>query len=141
MTTSSFAFLLFAAVGQVLCQSPPGDVVGNLTVGYQGWFATPTDGSPRGLWIHWARNLTSPPRAGNVNVEIYPDMREYNTTYATQLGNLGNGQPARVFSSWDQSSVNIHFEWMRVNNIDTVALQVDFRVVQSLPLPWLLLPL
>ncbi|MEV4624554.1 lectin, partial [Asanoa sp. NPDC049573] len=30
--------------------SPPGDVVGKISVGYQGWFACPGDGAPIGGW-------------------------------------------------------------------------------------------
>ena len=30
--------------------SPPGDVVGKVTVGYQGWFSCAGDGAPIGGW-------------------------------------------------------------------------------------------
>ncbi|HEY0175259.1 MAG TPA: hypothetical protein VGC08_02710, partial [Pedobacter sp.] len=33
--------------------SPVGDVVGKITVGYQGWFAATGDGSPINAWWHW----------------------------------------------------------------------------------------
>jgi len=39
------------------------------------------------------------------------------------LGPLGNGQPAKVFSSWDEQTVDTHFKWMQENNIDGAALQ------------------
>ncbi|MCW3058368.1 MAG: hypothetical protein JWQ02_189 [Capsulimonas sp.] len=90
--------------------SPPGDVVGKVTVGYQGWFSAAGDGSPVNNW-------------GHMNLENWPDMREYTQSYQTTYPNLGNGQPAKMFSSYDQSTVNIHFNWMAQNGIDTAALQ------------------
>ncbi|RYY35167.1 MAG: lectin [Sphingobacteriaceae bacterium] len=90
--------------------SPDGDVVGKLTVGYQGWFTAQGDGSPENKW-------------GHQNLECWPDVREYATTYQKDLPNLPNGQPAKMFSAWDQSTVNKHFEWMKQYNIDCAALQ------------------
>lgn len=90
--------------------SPEGDVVGKVTVGYQGWFTAPGDGSAVNDWTHQ-------------NLDMWPDMREYTTTYQTSAGNLGNGQPAKMFSSYDQSTVNLHFQWMQQNGIDAAALQ------------------
>lgn len=104
--------------------SVSGDVVGKLTVGYQGWFNAAGDGSPNNGWIHWTTNGSAPaPNANNIKFELYPDMREYTTQYATGLGNLGNGQPAKLFSSYDQSTVNKHFEWMQTYGIPGAALQ------------------
>ncbi|RZM18177.1 MAG: hypothetical protein EOO88_41435, partial [Pedobacter sp.] len=34
--------------------SPPGDVVGKITAGYQGWFAAIGDGSPINRFWHWS---------------------------------------------------------------------------------------
>jgi hypothetical protein len=86
------------------------DVVGKVTVGYQGWFTAPGDGSPQNAW-------------GHNNYECWPDVREYAATYQTPFGSLGNDQPATFFSSWDASTVNKHFEWMKTYGIDTAALQ------------------
>jgi len=108
------AVCFFCCAGRpVGAASPPGDVVGKVTVGYQGWFSAAGDGSPVNSW-------------GHTNLETYPDMREYTQAYsASALGwpTLGNGQPAKLFSSYDQSTVNIHFNWMAQNGIDTAALQ------------------
>lgn len=41
----SYVLVVFIIVGQVYGQTS--DIVGKATVGYQGWFATPFDGSPR----------------------------------------------------------------------------------------------
>jgi len=101
--------------------SPPGDVVGKLVVGYQGWFACPGDGSPNNRWVHWASGTT--PSPGNQTFELWPDTREFTTTYQTGYANLGNGQPAKLFTSYDQQVVNTQFTWMQQNNIDCAALQ------------------
>ncbi|MGW1213874.1 galactose-binding domain-containing protein [Streptomyces sp. NPDC002499] len=103
--------------------SPPGDVVGKITVGYQGWFACIGDGAPINGWWHWTQNWGQPPSPTNTGISCWPDVREYTNTYQTSYAALGNGQPARLFSSYDQQTVNTHFLWMQQNNIDTAALQ------------------
>lgn len=114
----------FAAAAFVLMGSAfGGDVVGKVTVGYQGWLSAPGDGSLVNQWKH-------------TNLECWPDVREYATTFSgcpfkqagiTQPGfngNLGNGTPARIFSSWTDQTVNKHFEWMQqYGGIDCVAVQ------------------
>jgi chitodextrinase len=104
--------------------SPPGDVVGKITVGYQGWFAAIGDGSPINAWWHWSQNWAQPPSpTNNGTLRAWPDMREYTAKYQTAYANLGNGQPATLFSSYDQSTVNTQFAWMAQNGCDTAALQ------------------
>ena len=104
--------------------SPPGDVVGKVTVGYQGWFSAAGDGSPVNAW-------------GHSNLEMWPDVRAFVTTYSgcpflqdgvrnsqgNFTGNLGNGKPATMFSSYDQQVVNTHLSWMAQSGIDCCALQ------------------
>lgn len=103
--------------------SPPGDVVGKITVGYQGWFACAGDGAPINGWWHWSQNWGQPPSPGNTAIKSWPDMRDFDHGYQTAYGNLGNGQPATLFSSYDQQTVNVHFGWMQQNGCDTAALQ------------------
>ena len=50
-------------------------------------------------------------------------MRDYTHGYPTAYANLGNGQPATLFSSYDQQTVDTHFRWMQQNGCDTAALQ------------------
>jgi hypothetical protein len=90
--------------------SPVGDVVGKVTTGYQGWFSADGDGSPLNNW-------------GHMNLECWPDVTDYPKTYQTEFGNLQNGQPAKMFSSYDQATVNLHFKWMQQYGIDCAALQ------------------
>ncbi|QEM11754.1 glycoside hydrolase family 71/99-like protein [Mucilaginibacter rubeus] len=104
--------------------SPPGDVVGKLVVGYQGWFSATGDGSPNNHWVHWAGNAGgAAPSPGHQTFELWPDMREYTNSYQTGYANLGNGQPAKLFSPWDVQTVNVHFSWMQQYGIDCAALQ------------------
>ena len=103
--------------------SPPGDVVGKVTVGYQGWFAAPGDGAPINGWWHWSNNWSQPPSPSNTAIVSWPDMRDYTRRYSSAYPALGNGQPATLFSSYDQQTVDTHFRWMRENGIDTAALQ------------------
>jgi hypothetical protein len=102
-----------------------GDVVGKVYAGYQGWFNGVGDGASNG-WTHWSKNSKAPEanaNTPNVNFELYPDIREYSKLYQTHLANFGNGQPAMLFSSYDQETVNKHFEWMQTYNITGAALQ------------------
>jgi hypothetical protein len=102
---------------------PPGDVVGKISVGYQGWFATLEDDSPMNAWWHWSQDWSQRPSIAQNTIRAWPDTREYAQLYATQYPNLGNGQPARLFSSFDQSTLDLHFSWMSQYGIDTAALQ------------------
>lgn len=110
--------LLFLAVlalapaqAQLPSQTPPprSDVVGKITVGYQGWFSAPGDKSPVNNW-------------GHQNLEMWPEVSEYKNTYETKH-TLPNGKPARMFSSYDDQVVQTHFKWMAESGIDTAALQ------------------
>ena len=107
-----------------MAASPVGDVVGKITVGYQGWFACTGDGAPIGTWWHYSGGTTPPtPTTLSNSIHCWPDMRQFSAGYQTAYANFGNGQPARLFSSYDQQAVNTHFRWMEENGIDTAALQ------------------
>jgi hypothetical protein len=103
--------------------SPAGDVVGKISVGYQGWFACIGDGAPINAWWHWSQNESQPPSPSNNSIKAWPDMQEYTKSYQTAYANLNGGGAATLFSSYDQSTVNTHFLWMQQNGCDTAALQ------------------
>src|ERR1017187_6347795 len=63
--------------------SPAGDVVGKITVGYQGWFACIGDGAPINGWWHWSQNWGQAPSPSNNAIKAWPDMREYTAGYQT----------------------------------------------------------
>jgi len=104
-------------------QSPVGDVVGKITVGYQGWFATKGDGSPIDAWWHWTQDWGQIPSPTNKGMASWPDVRDYTTTYQTGFANLNNGSPAKLFSSFNDQTVDVQFKWMQDNGIDAAALQ------------------
>jgi hypothetical protein len=106
-----------------LAASAAGDVVGKISVGYQGWFACIGDGAPINAWWHWSNNESQPPSPSNNNIKAWPDMREYLNWYHTAYANLNNGDTANLFSSYDQATVNAHFRWMQQYGCDTAALQ------------------
>ncbi|QGR00327.1 carbohydrate-binding protein [Paenibacillus psychroresistens] len=129
----------FAATSPTPTPTPPPaghDVVGKVFAGYQGWFNATGDGSPNGGWIHWSKNSSAPTANSNVNFELYPDTREYTTLYSTNLANFGNGTQAKLFSSYDQSTVNKHFEWMQTYNISGAALQRFGADLSDTPNNW-----
>jgi Malectin domain len=110
--------------GTGLAASPAGDVVGKVTVGYQGWFACVGDGAPINSWWHYSGTSTPPTPVTLTNsIHCWPDLRQFSAGYQTGFTNFGNGQPALLFSSYDQQTVNTHFRWMAENGIDTAALQ------------------
>ena len=114
---------VFSGTQAARAASPAGDVVGKITVGYQGWFACIGDGAPINGWWHWSQNWSQSPSPSNNAIKAWPDMREYTHTYPTAYSNFNNGQPATLFSSYDQQTVDTHFLWMQQNGCDTAALQ------------------
>jgi hypothetical protein len=103
--------------------SPPGDVVGKVIVGYQGWFAAIGDGSPINRYWHWSNTWEQKPSPTNNAIKSWPDMRDYTSTFATDYANLGNGQPAKLFSSFTDQTIDVQFKWMKDYGIDGAALQ------------------
>ena len=99
------------------------DVVGKISAGYQAWFAAIGDGSPINGWWHWSRDWSQTPSISQNVIHAWPDTREYPNLYQTAYPNLGNGQPARLFSSFDESTINVQVSWMKQYGIDTAALQ------------------
>lgn len=92
-----------------------------LMMGYQGWFLANGDQSPPNQWRHWFGDV-SDPSAGNLTVDMWPDMSEYKQTFATNM-TYSNGTTAELFSSYDSSTTMVHFEWMKDYNIYGVYLQ------------------
>ena len=85
------------------------------------------DGSGEG-WTHYCERGAL--RPSTLHPDFWPDVSEYEKTYATVLTNH-DGSVARVFSSWDQSTTDLHFRWMRQYGIDGVFVQRFFGGTRS----------
>jgi hypothetical protein len=92
---------------------------GLVMAGYQGWFNTPGDGAERG-WTHYQHKGNMAP--GNCHFDVWPDVSEYKHTYPTPF-TFADGSTARLFSSYDKSTVDLHFKWMEDYGIDGVFVQ------------------
>ena len=87
--------------------------------GYQGWFNTPEDGAGLG-WKHFEKEQEFKP--GRCTIDLWPDVSEYEKTYETAF-KLPDETPAKVFSSYDASTTDLHFKWMKQYGIDGVFMQ------------------
>ena len=87
--------------------------------GYQGWFNTPEDGAGLG-WKHFEKEKEFKP--GKCTIDLWPDVSEYEKTYETAF-KLPDETPAKVFSSYDASTTDLHFKWMKQYGIDGVFMQ------------------
>jgi len=92
---------------------------GLVMAGYQGWFNAPKDGAGRG-WNHYLSHGKFEP--GSTNIDIWPDVSEYKKTYKTPFKNA-DGSDAYLYSSYDESSTETHFKWMKQYGIDGVFVQ------------------
>ena len=82
LLTSALAGSTLAAVGgtelvsaftsPASAASAAGDVVGKITVGYQGWFACIGDGAPIDAWWHWSNNEAAAPSPSNNSLKPGP---------------------------------------------------------------------
>jgi hypothetical protein len=95
---------------------------GKVMFGYQGWFGMPTDGQPtHNWWLHW---FDGPPQHSGATVDMWPYLADYPQTdlLATNM-TYSDGSPAKLFSSYNYSTVDEHFKWMQENEIDGVFQQ------------------
>jgi glycoprotein endo-alpha-1,2-mannosidase len=93
---------------------------GLIMAGYQGWFDTPDDGANL-KWYHYdqKKELFQP---GSCTVDLWPEMGEYEKQYPTAF-KFEDGTTATVFSAQDESSVRLHFKWMKEYGLDGVFMQ------------------
>jgi len=100
---------------------------GLVMAGYQGWFRAPGDGSGRG-WGHYGRHDKFD--SENNTIDFWPDVSEYEKTYKTSF-KYPNGEAAKVFSSLDKSTTDLHFKWMKEYGVDGVFMQRFFGVTRG----------
>lgn len=92
---------------------------GLVMTGYQGWFNCPSDGANK-KWTHYSKRGEF--RPGQCSIDFWPDVSEYKKTYKTPFV-FNDGTPAHVFSSYDSSTVELHFQWMADYGIDGAFMQ------------------
>lgn len=100
---------------------------GLIMAGYQGWFNAPDDGAGRG-WYHYSKGGKFEP--GFAKVDMWPEMSEYEKQYETAF-RLEDGKPATTFSSNDESTVRLHFKWMKEYGVDGVYMQRFVNEIKS----------
>lgn len=100
---------------------------GLVMAGYQGWFNCEGDGAQRG-WTHYDKNGKF--EDGSCTIDYWPEIDEYEIKYLTPF-KFEDGSPAYVFSSYDESTVDLHFKWMKEYGIDGVFMQRFFSVLTS----------
>jgi len=101
----------------------PSTLRGKVMTGYQGWFNCEGDGANLG-WTHWARDRRKTFGPGNITVDLWPDVSEYDDDelYATAF-TYEDGTPAKTFSSHNCKTVVRHFKWMADYGIDGAFVQ------------------
>jgi hypothetical protein len=100
---------------------------GLVMAGYQGWFNCEGDGADRG-WTHYSKGGVF--EDGSCTIDYWPEMDEYKVKYKTPF-TFADGSPAYVFSSYDESTVDLHFRWMKEYGVDGVFMQRFFSVLTS----------
>jgi len=100
---------------------------GLVMAGYQGWFNTPGDGASGRNWNHYDLNRDPP------SIDFWPDITEYTVKYEVpvNLYKMADGSKAYVYSPYDESSVDLHFKWMKDYGIDGVFMQRFVREIDN----------
>jgi hypothetical protein len=95
---------------------------GKVMFGYQGWFGLPTDGQPaHEWWLHW---FSGAPQHSTATVDMWPYLADYPQSELLPTAmTYSDGSPARLFSSYNYSTVDEHFKWMQENEVDGVFQQ------------------
>jgi glycoprotein endo-alpha-1,2-mannosidase len=86
---------------------------------YQGWFNAHEDGAKRGRSHSKKGRIFDP---SNIHVDLSPDVTDYKMGYNPPF-KLASGLPAYLFSSYDVSTIDLRFKWMRQYGIDGVFIQ------------------
>ena len=55
-------------------------------------------------------------------IDFWPEVSEYKKLYKTEF-KFADGTPAYTFSSYDESTVDTHFRWMKEYGLDGVFMQ------------------
>lgn len=95
-------------------------LTGKIMTGYQGWFATPNDGSGMG-WFHWGGAKFDRTQC---YVDMWPETNELEPDEKVPTAfRHSDGKVANVFSSYNKKTVLRHFRWMKDYGIDGAFVQ------------------
>jgi hypothetical protein len=122
-SVACFFFSFITAQSKHAPNSKYASFKGLVMAGYQGWFRAEGDGTNTGF-SHYFRNEE---RCG---IDMWPDVSEYKKTYETPFKN-SDGSAAKLFSSYDKSTVNLHFKWMKEYGVDGVFMQRFFGTAKE----------
>ena len=95
---------------------------GRVMCGYQGWFTAPGDECSSRGWTHWTATGIGKFEPGYCSIDFWPDVSEYEKTYDTPFVHP-DGTTAKVFSSADKSTADLHFKWMKEYGIGGAIIQ------------------
>jgi len=115
----ALSMFFFLSTSLLFAQKKYDSYKGLVMAGYQGWFNSPEDGANRGWYHYKGRNGFQP---GSTNVDFWPDVTEYQVTFDSPFMTK-EGKPAKLYSAYDYSSVNLHFKWMQQYGVDGVFMQ------------------
>jgi len=95
---------------------------GKVMAGYQGWFFAKGDGG-RDKWRHWSSKNQLPDK-DSINIDFWPDLREFDDDelYPTAF-KYRDGSNAKLYSNYNQKTVERHCRWMYEYGIDGVFVQ------------------
>lgn len=118
-----FIFSVVSAQNKHAAVSKYPSYKGLVMAGYQGWFRAEGDGANAGF----SHYFQSEQKCG---IDLWPDVAEYKKTYETPFKHA-DGSPARLFSSYDKSTVDLHFKWMKEYGLDGVFMQRFFSTAKE----------
>jgi hypothetical protein len=123
-----FAILAGSASFGVAQDTTHPDIAGKVVFGYQGWFSCPGGPGFGSNWTHWSFN--GEPNGTNMQIEMYPDLAEFDTADLCPTSMTVQGKPAYLFSPETPAVIDKHFEWMKQYGLDGVLLQ---RFLSDIP--------
>lgn len=105
----------------------PSRLEGKVMTGYQGWFTAPGSGRSN-RWIHWTHEHDVPNgKPGNLAVEMYPDLREFDADELMPTDMTLAGTAAPLYAASHPKTVSRHVRWMREYGIDGAFIQRFLR--------------
>ena len=117
----------FASPTQAQSEVDASTLEGKVMAGYQAWFTAPGPGRSN-RWIHWTRDHSLPTGIpGNLAVEMYPDLREFEAEELVPTGMTLAGATAPLYAASHPQTVARHVRWMREYGIDGAFVQRFLR--------------